>query len=83
MLNWLRGVYPDHKFDLNRIKQADKPSINFLSASQVDVTEVKTAAQIFIPQTILTENTHRHTCTQKKTEQLATKAQDVLGTHAH
>lgn len=53
-LHGLKRVRPEQKCDLNRIKQADKPSLNSLSASQVDVSEVKTAAQIVIPQTIST-----------------------------
>lgn len=56
-LHGLRRVRPEQKCDLNRIKQADKPSLNSLSASQVDVSDVKTAAQIVIPQTISTEHT--------------------------
>lgn len=73
-LRGLRRVRPEQKCDLNRIKQADKPSLNSLSASQVDVSEVKTAAQIVTPQTIST--------VRRKKKKLATKAQDVLRTHA-
>lgn len=64
-LRGLRRVRPEQKCDLNRIKQADKPSLNSLSASQVDVSEVKTAAQIVTPQTISTVRRKKRSSQQK------------------